>query len=295
MYEEVLRADTQQPGGTGRATVARILDGSFYRDGRVTMMAGVANVGSERNWSGSHFDQANWYVFGRMAWDPELKSEAIAREWVQQTFSVPQAARESIVQMMQGSREAVVNYMTPLGLHHLMATSHHYGPGLWVSELARPEWNPVYYHRADKSGIGFDRSARGSQAVSQYAPAVAARWGQPATTEPELLLWFHHLPWDYKLPSGQALWPGLIAHYDLGVQQVAAMRSRWAQLQGVIDPERFADVAARLKAQERDAQWWRDASIAYFQSVNGLPLPAGVKPPALKLEDYKAHKLHYAP
>ena len=295
MYEEVLRADTQQPGGTGRATVARILDGSFYGDGRVTMMAGVANVGSERNWSGSHFDQANWYVFGRMAWDPELKSEAIAREWVQQTFSAPQPARESIVQLMQGSREAVVNYMTPLGLHHLMATSHHYGPGLWVSELARPEWNPVYYHRADKGGIGFDRSPSGSNAVAQYAPAVAARWARPATTEPELLLWFHHLPWDYKLPSGQALWPGLIAQYDLGVRQVGEMRARWDRLKGVIDAERFADVAARLKAQEREAQWWRDASVAYFQSVNGLPLPAGVAAPALKLEDYKARHLPYAP
>ena len=133
---------------------------------------------------------------------------------------------------MMMSREAVVDYMTPLGLTHLMGTGHHYGPAPWVSDLARPEWNPAYYHRADSKGIGFDRTATGSNALAQYAPALAQRWADARSTPPEYLLWFHHLPWDYAMPSGRTLWAELLAHYDSGVAAVAeisqGLRSCWA-------------------------------------------------------------------
>jgi len=285
LFEEVLRADTRQrPEG---ATVARV----------VTAMAGVANIGSDRNWSGSHFDQANWYAYGRMAWDPDLGAQTVAREWVQQTFTTAPRAVDTIVAMMTASREAVVDYMTPLGLHHLMGTGHHYGPAPWVDNLERADWNPVYFHRADAGGIGFDRGPgpSGSNAVAQYAPDVARRFADAATTPENLLLWFHHLPWEYRMPSNRTLWAELVSRYDHGVATVADMRARWASLRRDIDPQRHADVAAFLAVQEAEARWWRDACIAYFQSRSGLPLPAGTVPPAHPLEHYKALRFPFAP
>ncbi|HEY1130413.1 MAG TPA: alpha-glucuronidase family glycosyl hydrolase [Roseateles sp.] len=279
LFEEVLRA---RPDG---ATVAQ----------HVQAIAGVANVGTDRNWSGSDFDQANWYAFGRMAWDPGLASADVAREWVQQTFTSAPRAVDSIVAMMTASREAVVDYMTPLGLHHLMGTGHHHGPAPWVDNLERADWNPVYFHRAGRDGIGFDRSPRGSNAVAQYAPAWAARLSRPETTPEAWLLWFHHLPWDYRMASGRSLWAELVARYDRGVESVGALRVQWAGLRGHIDARRHADVAAHLAVQEQEARWWRDACIAYFQSVSGLPLPAGVRPPEQPLDAYKALRFNFAP
>ena len=264
--------------------------------GATAGMAGVANIGSSRSWSGSHFDQANWYVLGRMAWNPQASAREVALEWAGRTFS-PQAAPQ-VADIMMMSREAVVDYMTPLGLAHLMGTGHHYGPAPWVSDLARPEWNPAYYHRADAQGIGFDRTATGSNALAQYAghaPALARRWAAPRTTPPEYLLWFHHLPWDYAMPSGRTLWAELLAHYDRGVAAVADMQQRWQRLRPMVDARRHEDVAARLAVQRKEAQWWRDASIAYFQSVSGLPLPAGVKAPPHSLEYYRSLRFPYAP
>ncbi len=289
LFEEVLKADTGHGG-----TVARVVDGSLAKH-RLTAMAGVANIGTDRNWSGSQFDQANWYAYGRMAWDPDLGAADVARDWVAQTFTARPAARDAIVSLMLASREAVVDYMTPLGLHHLMGTGHHYGPAPWVDNLERADWNPTYFHRAAKEGIGFDRTATGSNAVAQYAPAVAKRWADPRTTPPELLLWFHHLPWDYAMPSGRTLWAELIARYDRGVAAVAGVRARWAALQPDIDAARHAEVTAYLVQQEREARWWRDACIAYFQSVSGLPLPAGVRPPERSLDEYKRERFPYAP
>ena len=293
LYEEALQSDTLRPGPG--ATVARVVDGSV--DGHaLTGMAGVANIGSDRNWSGSHFDQANWYVFGRMAWDPEAaRARPIAEEWARMTFTNESQAVGSIVEMMMASREAVVDYMTPLGLHHVMATGHHYGPGPWVADLARPEWNPVYYHQAGPSGIGFDRTATGSNAIAQYAPALAARWADPVTTPQTELLWFHHLSWDYRMPSGRPLWTDLVHTYDRGVASVAQMRRTWSGLETEIDSQRFEEVATFLAIQQNEARWWRDASIAYFSDVSGRPLPAGVTPPAHPLAYYKALSFPFAP
>lgn len=282
MWEEVLEADT----GHG-ATVAEVV--------APVGLAGVANTGSDRNWSGSDFDQANWYAFGRLAWDPTLSSETIAREWAAQTFSRAPDFLDQVVPMMLGSREAVVDYMTPLGLAHLMDTGHHYGPAPWVCDLERPEWNPCYYHRADAQGIGFDRTARGTNALAQYAPSVAAQWADPATTDPVWLLWFHRVSWDHPMPSGRSLWAELVHRYDAGVAAVDAMAATWASLAPHVDAQRHRAVTENLAIQMSEARWWRDASLAYWQSVNGRDLPPGTAAPAHELDYYRSLTFPEAP
>jgi alpha-glucuronidase len=291
LFQETLRFDTRAGGHA--ETVGQVLEGD--QSGRVGGMAGVANIGSSRNWCGSDFDQANWYAFGRLAWNPQADARDIAREWAAQTFSPDERVVGPVVDMMMRSREAAVDYMTPLGLHHIMGTGHHHGPAPWVDNLARPDWNPVYYHRAGRDGIGFDRTASGSNAVAQYAPEVARRFVDPRTTPQQFLLWFHHLPWDYRMPSSRTLWEELIAHYDHGVAEVAAMQAQWQSLRGLIDERRFNDVTQRLAVQHEEALWWRDACIAYFQSVSGLALPPGVRPPAHSLDYYKSLRFPFAP
>ena len=283
LWEEVLRADTCSPNcGT---PVARTLSG----------MAGVANIGTDRNWSGSQFNQANWYAFGRLAWNPDLSARAIAEEWTRMTWGNDPTVVKPVVAMMMQSRQAVVNYMTPLGLHHLMATGHHYGPGPWVNDLERPEWNPAYYHRADANGIGFDRTSTGSDAVAQYAPPVARCFASLSCVPADYLLWFHHVAWDYRMASGRTLWDELVTRYTLGVDQVRAMRRTWESLRGRVDSDRFAEVDAFLGIQEKEAQWWRDASIAYFQSIAKRPLPTGIAPPAHDLAYYKSLRFTHVP
>jgi alpha-glucuronidase len=285
MWEETLRSDTQTHGPG--STVARVVDGSL--DGHhLTGMAGVANVGSDRNWTGSHFDQANWYAFGRLAWNPALPAATIAEEWVRMTFSNDPAFVAPAVKMMMGSREAVVDYMTPLGLHHLMARGTHYGPGPWVEGGKRADQTSVYFHRADAAGIGFDRTASGSNAVAQYAPGVAGPLERVETTPENLLLWFHHVPWDQRMPSGRTLWDELVARYTHGVEAVSEMGRTWETLKPYVDAERHAQVAAFLSIQQKEAKWWRDASIAYFQQISHRPLPPGFAPPEHSLAQYEA-------
>jgi alpha-glucuronidase len=276
LYEEVLRADTYARGSD--STVAHTLTGT----------AGVANIGTDRDWCGSTFNQANWYAFGRLAWDPAQSARAIAGDWARMTLSDEAAVVQIVVDMMMQSREAVVDYMTPLGLHHLMGRGHHYGPMPWDDAGPRPEWTPVYYHRADHNGIGFDRSSAGSNAVAQYAPQVAAQFNNLPTVPDEYLLWFHHVPWDYRMHSGRTLWEELVLRYTRGVTEVKAMRAAWAGLAGHVDAERYARTTTLLGIQQDEAQWWRDASIAYWQSLNGLPMPSGFVSPARTLEYYKS-------
>lgn len=292
MWEEALDADTMAKGKG--STVARVVDGSLEGHA-LTGMAGVANIGSDMNWSGSVFDQANWYAYGRLAWDHGLSSEQIAREWAAMTFTRDPTFVAPTVAMMMRSREAVVDYMTPLGLGHLMATGHHYGPAPWVSELERPEWNPVYYHRADKGGIGFDRTRSGSDAVSQYAPPVARMFGNRKTVPEEFLLWFHRVSWEERMPSGRSLWEELVARYDRGVSEVVAMQAEWAKLEALVDPIRYKEVTDFLAIQHKEATWWRDACLAYFSDISGRALPPGVRPPAHSLEHYKAIQFPFAP
>jgi alpha-glucuronidase len=197
--------------------------------------------------------------------------------------------------MMMGSHEAAVDYMTPLGLHHLMGRGHHYGPGPWVEGGPRADWTSVYYHRADSNGIGFDRSASGSNAIAQYAPPVAKEFGDVKRCPEKFLLWFHHVPWDYRMRSGRTLWDELIVHYSRGVDYVHGMRGTWSGLAQYVDAERHAEVASFLAIQEKEAKWWRDASIAYFQTFSKRPLPAGYAAPEKSLEYYKSLEFPFAP
>ncbi|WP_426012572.1 alpha-glucuronidase family glycosyl hydrolase [Caulobacter sp. DWR2-3-1b2] len=292
LYEETLRSDTDAKGKG--STVAKVVDGALD-DHRQTLMAGVANIGADRNWTGSQFDQANWYVFGRLAWDPEASSRDIAADWAKMTFSTDPRFVEPVVTMMMGSREAAVDYMTPLGLHHQMGRSHHYGPGPWVTGGPRADWTSVYYAKAGPDGVGFDRTATGSNAVAQYAPVVAQRFSDLKTVDERDLLWFHHVPWDYRLKSGVSLWDGMVTHYSRGVSYVDGMGKTWETLAPYVDPERHAQVASFLAIQRHEAQWWRDASIAYFQTFSKRPLPAGEAAPAHSLEYYESLNFPYAP
>jgi alpha-glucuronidase len=281
MWEEVLKARTFRP-----VQHSRVSD-------TISAIAGVANVGASRSWSGSQFDQANWYALGRLAWDPNASSKSIAEEWTRMTWGNDPRVVSTVVPIMMGSRQAVVDYMTPLGLAHLMGTDHHYGPAPWVSDLKRPEWNPVYYHRADASGIGFDRTMDGSNALSQYS--TEAQLGFVDVQNLDYLLWFQHVPWDQRLHTGRTVWDEIVWRYGHGVDQVRRMRRQWDTLRGSIDKQRFDEVAAYLAIQEREAKWWRDACIAYFQSVSKRPLPRGVAPPEHPLSYYEALRFPYAP
>jgi alpha-glucuronidase len=292
LYEEVLASDTYARGkGT---TVGDVLE-NVADPTALSGMAGVANIGTDRNWSGSHFDQANWYAFGRLAWDPALSARGIANDWVKMTFSSDERFVAPVVDMMMASRQTTVDYMTPLGLHHVMGRGHHYGPGPWVEGGPRADWTSVYYHRADAQGIGFDRTSQGSNAVAQYQPPVASRFADLQSVPEDLLLWFHHVHWDYGMQSGRTLWDELVFRYTRGATTVQQMRMQWKAMAPYIDAERYAQIDAFLGIQEQEAQWWRDASIAYFQSISKRPLPAGVAPPAHSLNYYKALEFPFAP
>ena len=290
MWREFLDSDTY--ARDRRSTVTRVVDGSIHEK-RLTGIAGVANTGTDRNWTGHHLLQANWYAFGRLAWDPRLSSVQIATEWTRMTLTHSQAAVATIVRLMLPSHDAVVNYMTPLGLHHIMWGGHHYGPAPWWDKEKRDDWNPVYYHKADAFGIGFDRTATGSNTVSQYKPQVREQYSNLQLCPEKFLLWFHHVSWDHKLRTGRTLWNELAFRYQSGVDWTRETRAAWATLSGAIDPERHAAIAQKLAIQERDAVWWRDACLLYFQTFAKRPLPSGVEQPAKTLEEYKAKALEW--
>ncbi len=292
LYEETLKTDTYRKGKG--SIVAKDIDGSL-NDKTLTGMAGVSNIGTDRNWTGNVMLQANWYGFGRLAWNPYLSSEDIADEWLRMTFSNEENFVKPIKQIMLASREAVVNYMTPFGLHHIMDTGHHYGPGPWVSNLSRPEWNPVYYHKADKQGIGFNRTATGSHATEQYAPEVANMFNNIETCPEKDLLWFHHVPWDYKLKDGNTLWDGMALKYQEGVNQVETMVETWNTMKPYVDAQRFREIQMLLNIQYKEATWWRDACLLYFQQFSEKPLPNGVEKPTKTLEYFQSLKFPFAP
>lgn len=255
-----------------------------------TAIAGVANIGDAPNFTAHPFARANWYAFGRLAWNPALTSEEIAREWVALDLGVTDPdGTDKIVEMMLGSREAVVDYMMPMGLHHIFAFGHHYGPEPWCDVPgARPDWLPRYYHRADSTGIGFDRSSSGSDAVSQYPDSLAKIYDNPETCPENLLLWFHHLPWDYRLQSGSTLWDSLCRHYESGYQYALNMLRTWKKVEHAIpDKALYADVERRLMTQARDAQWWKDACLGYFATFHNLPIPDDVTPSVHNLDELK--------
>ena len=292
LFEEVLRADTHAKGDG--STVAKVIDGTLHGYAQ-TGMAGVANIGTDRNWCGSAFACANWYAFGRLAWDHELTSAKIADEWIRTTFTDDPSFVRPVTEMMLASREAAVDYMTPLGLHHLMARDHHYGPGPWVSGGPRADWTSLYYHRADANGIGFDRTPSGSNAVGQYFPPVAEVFGRLDKVPEKYLLWFHHVSWDHRMASGLSLWEDLVRHYYGGVEAVRRMQAIWKSLEDRIDAERYEQVRAFLAIQEKEARWWRDACVLYFQTFSGKPIPDTYEQPAHDLAYYVAITKRYVP
>ncbi len=235
-------------------------------------IAGVANVGNDTNWTGHPMAQANWYAFGRLAWNPQLSSEEIIDEWMPMTLNYPENTPKEVTdglkKMMLDSREAVVDYMMPLGLHHLFAFGHHYGPEPWCDiKGGRPDWMPPYYHRADSAGLGFNRSSSGSNAVAQYPAQLAKKLDDINTCPEEFILWFHHVPWDFKMKSGATLWQELCNRYQSGVESVETMQRQWTAAKPYIDPELWNDVNERLMTQARDANWWREGCLLYFRNA----------------------------
>lgn len=291
LWEECLQSDTYR-NGKG-STVATCTDGTLDKR-TFTAIAGVSNIGLERNWTGHIFAQANWYAFGRLAWDNKLKSEDIADEWIRQTFLSPTEKKmerplvKPIKEMMMQSREAAVDYMMPLGLHHIFAEGHHYGPAPWFSNKAiRADWTSVYYHNADDLGIGFDRSSTGSNSVEQYHEPLQSKFNRLESCPEEYLLWFHHVPWTYKLKNGNDLWTALCYRYDSGLQRVRAFQRIWDSTKGLVDDDRFKSVQSQLKIQSRDAQVWKDACLLYFQQFSKREIPYDLERPIYELDTLK--------
>lgn len=290
MWKECLDSDTYCKGEG--STVAKTTDGSIYNQ-KITAIAGVANIGEDRNWCGNHFAQANWYAFGRLAWNHRLTSEEIADEWLKMTFSKDGNFVETVKNLMLSSRESVVKYMMPLGLHHLFAWGHHYGPEPWCEiPDARPDWLPKYYHNANETGVGFDRSTSGSNAVSQYNSPLREQFNNIETCPENLILWFHHVPWTHRMKSGKTLWDELCYTYDDGLQEVREYQKIWDKMEIYVDNERFKHVQSRLKIQARDAVWWKDACLLYFQQFSVLPIPYDIERPVSELEDLMKIKLN---
>ena len=259
---------------------------SFVKPASIKAMAGVANIGDDTNWCGHHFAQANWYAFGRMAWNPSLTPAQIADEWIGQTFSSNPSFAQPVSKMMLASREAVVSYMMPLGLHHIFAGGHHYGPEPWYSPKGlRADWTPPYYHKADSIGLGFDRTTQGSANVSQYPDELCRQYNDLNTCPEELLAWFHHVPWDHKMKSGRSFWDELCHKYDEGVREARHFLALWDAVQPYVDSQRFGEVQRKLRIQARDAEWWRDACLLYFQTFSHRPIPQDVEHPVHNLDE----------
>ena len=265
---------------------------AYYGPSDMKAAAGVTNIGDDTNWCGNNLAQSNWYAFGRLAWNPALSSEEIAREWLAQTFTADSRFVRPMTEVMMQSREAVVDYMMPLGLHHIFAWGHHYGPEPWCEiEGARPDWLPTYYHRADKEGLGFDRTTDGSDAVSQYPDSLAAVFNSIDSCPDEFLLWFHHVPWKHEMKSGRTMWDELCLHYQRGVDAARGFRDTWKDMSPYVDAERHAAVAHRFDIQASDAVWWKDACLEYFRTFSHMKYPAGVEKPRFSLKKLKKVKL----
>ena len=287
---------------------------SFVKPASLKAMAGVANIGDDTNWCGHHFAQSNWYAFGRLAWNPALSPKEIAEEWLSQTFgrsengelrterydnlASPDSADKSnhtsqfstlssqLVKLMLDSREACVNYMMPLGIHHIFAGGHHYGPEPWYQPQGmRADWTPPYYHRADSIGLGFDRTLKGSANVKQYPEDLCRLYNDINTCPENLLAWFHHVPWDRRMKSGRTFWEELCHKYDEGVRDTRRFLAVWDAMQPFVDRQRFDEVQRKLRIQTRDAEWWRDACLLYFQTFSHRPIPQDMEHPVHNLDE----------
>lgn len=292
LFEECLDSDTYCEGEG--STIADITTGKIYPDVyKTTAIAGVANIGRDENWCGHYFAQSSWYGFGRLAWDVDLTAEEIAEEWIVQTFTDKKKFVEPVLDMMMTSREAAVDYMMPLGFHHIFAWGHHYGPEPWCEiPGARADWLPKYYHKADTEGVGFDRTRTGSGNVDHYHEPLASMYNSLETCPEELILWFHHVPWTYKMSTGRTLWDEICHRYDRGIKQVREYQKIWEDAKPYVDAKRWEAVREKLEIQESDARWWRDACVQYFGEFSGLPVPSDVEQPERPLDELKKIRLN---
>lgn len=294
MYKEVLEFPTYLPNKA--ATVAKIITGEQNQHS-ISAIAGVTNIGNDVNWTGHPLLQSNWYAYGRLAWNPYLSSEEILNQWIKKTFPIEQTAQETLHQIMMDSWETLVQYMTPLGLHHIMGWSHHFGPAPWIDNKHRADWTSVYYHKADSIGIGFDRTVTGSNALAQYAPEIQQLWGNTQTIDPKFLLWFHRVNWDEVMPNGKTVWENLCNEYDAGVNKMKSLYAKFKTIETSLHPTTAAHIDQLLKVQVAEAKWWRDACLAYFQSKSKRNWPKDFKAPEHPLEYYieKQNQLKFVP
>lgn len=268
----------------------------FFSDVKPELLrgvAGVANIGDDECMTGNLMADSNRYAFGRLAWNPLLSSRQIIEEWAdthlfENPDEVPAEIKNGVEKLLLTSREAAVDYMMPLGLHHIFAGNHHYGPEPWWDyEGVRRDWTPKYYHQADSIGIGFDRTAAGSDAVSQYPDSLRNLYGNIETCPESLLLWFHHVPWTHVMKSGRTLWDELCYSYQRGVDTVDGYLAIWDKAKPYLKEKTYADIRSRLITQADDARWWKDACLLYFADFSGMEIPDGVEPPAMTLEEYQ--------
>lgn len=281
LYEETLQSDTYA-NGKG-STVSKVLQ-NYQESHGMSAIAGVPNIGTDLNWTGHLFGQANWYAFGRLAWDPDRNAAGIAEDWVRMTFSNNEQVVSSILKIMLMSRETYVDYSMPLGLNHIMNYDTHNGPEPWHDD---PVWTAFDYHKVTKDSIGVNRTTSGSGATKQYHSPVYETFDDLKTCPLQYLLWFHRVPWNYKMPSGQTLWNELVMHYYKGVDEVRLMQKIWNSLGGKIDKDRFEHVASLLEYQEQEAIWWRDGCLLFFQEYSGFPIPAKYEQPKHSLKYYQ--------
>ena len=249
----------------------------FVNPDRLVGISGVANIGDDANWCGHPFSQANWYAFGRLAWNPSLTAEEIAHEWLVQTYgNQDEKFTKPVEMMMMTSREACVNYMMPLGLHHIFKFDHHYGPEPDGFIASYPlEWCPVYYHKADAQGVGFDRSSKGTDAVGQYPEPYRSLYDNIETCPEEYLLWFHHVPWTYKMKSGSTLWQELCMKYNMGVAMVEVYRDFWhtsAKQYMKGHEQEWQHTDSLLNVQLENAKEWRNTCLKYFQTFSKMKI-----------------------
>ena len=268
MWKETLDADTYAAGPG--STVKKVIDGTLYGH-RLNGIAGVANTGNDANWTGHDFGQANWYAFGRLAWNPDLGADAIADEWIGMTWGHSPALRSMLRTLMLDSHQAFVDYTMPLGLHHLIGGDH-YEPMPENPDPRRADWSAIYYHRADATGIGVDRTRRGNNAVDQYRSPLREQFNDPSTCPDKFLLWFHRLAWDYRLSTGRTVWQELVYRYNRGAERAQSMLLLWAGLRVLVDDERGRAVSFNLIRQAEEAAAWRDKCLKYFQQFSRRPL-----------------------
>ncbi len=271
LWEEFFKSDTYAKG-LG-STVAKVLEGGIFPY-PLTGIAGVANTGDDRDWCGHPFAQANWYAFGRFAWDPEQSAKDLAEDWVRMTWGNSPKIVNPIVEMMLSSRKTFVDYTTPLGLSGVFEKDLHYAPDPGMVDPRREDWSAAYYTRADAKGLGFDRTRKGSKNVDQYLPPLNQRFNRFKTCPEKYLLWFHHVAWDQKMKSGNLFWDDLVKRYHRGAQEAGEMEKNWVGLRNLVDDERWGKVEAKLKIQTKEAGEWSDKCLKYFQTFSRRLIPS---------------------